>query len=253
MTSSFSRRVCRRVLICPIVAAIAAVAVAAPVSAQDNQPGWLSVAIVQVKSGHGPDFEALASDLMQAQQDAGMPATQVYEVLLGSAGEYHFVTPVASIAETETGAPPMDPAEMAVWFSRVTQHLESARFFYASIHAEHSIQTDAGESAELLLLQTIRTVAGMQDEYSEWIEDFLMPALRESDVAGHTLSSGVFGDSVQNFYHAVSIPSWDFLDMPHPLVRSMGQRAFEQMNERTEGIVESVGLVIARPRNDLMP
>ena len=229
------------------------VLMSAPASAQDGQPAWLSVAIVQVKAGHAPDFEALASDLMHAQQEAGMPAGQIYEVLLGNAGEYHVVTPVASIAANETSPPPMAPEAMAVWLSRVTQHIDSVRFFYAQIHAEHSIQTDAGAGAEMLLLQTIRTVAGMEDEYVDWVTDFLMPALRESDVAGHTLSSGLFGDSPQNFYHAVPVVSWSFLDQPHPLMRSLGQRAFEQLVERTEGIVESNSIVVARARNDLMP
>ncbi|MGD8341175.1 MAG: hypothetical protein PVH89_10355, partial [Gammaproteobacteria bacterium] len=218
-----------------------------------DQPAWLSVAIVQTKAGHAPDFEALAGDLMHAQQEAGMPASQIYEVILGNAGEYHIVTPVASIAATETSPPPMAPEAMAVWLSRVTQHIDSVRFFYSQIHAEHSIQTDAGGSAPFLLLQTVRTVAGMEDEYVEWIADFLMPALRGSDVAGHTLSSGVFGDSPQNFYHAIPVTGWAYLDQPHPLARSMGQRAFEQLMGRTEGLVESNSIVIARARNDLMP
>jgi hypothetical protein len=226
---------------------------AGPSFAQNDQPNWLSVAVVQVKPGHAPDFEALLSDLLQAQQDEGRPGSQVFEIALGNAGEFHIVTPVASIAATETAPPPMDPAQMTQWMSRVTQHLESARFFYAALHPEHAIQTDAGGSAELLVLQTIRTVAGSQDEYAEWVTDFLVPALRDSDVAGHTLSTGLFGDSPQNFYHAFVVRGWSELDQPNPLQRSLGQRAYEQLLDRNEGLVESVNIAVARVRSDLMP
>ncbi len=253
MTSERLNKFLRNVVCAPIALAAAAAFVSMPASAQDDQPAWLDVAIVQIKPGHAPDFEPLVRELMQALQAAGRPTPQVFEVVIGRPGEYHLVTPVASIAANEMAGPPMEQAQMAVWMQRVTQHIDSVRFFYARLHPEHGIQTDAGGSAEIMVLQTIRTVSGMQNEYAEWVADYLVPALRETDIAGHTLSSGAFGDSSQNFYHAMPVSGWDYLDMQGPLQRSMGQAAYDRMIDRVDGIVESNSSVVARMRGDLQP
>lgn len=227
--------------------------IALPVFAQDVAPAWLQVVIVQVKPGQAPDFEDRIRELMQARQDAGLALGNVFEVAAGSPGEYHIVAPMVSMAELDNPTPPMAPPEMAVWTNRVLQHVESTHWFYARIYPEHGIQNDAGANANLLILQSNRVVAGKQAEYQEWVAQYMMPAARESNMLGHTLSQGVFGDSPQNFYHAMPVANWSAFDTPNPLLQSLGQRSFDQLMDRLDGVVESTALTVARVRSDLMP
>ena len=232
--------------------AVAATLVASPLSAQDATPAWLEVVVVQTKPGHAFDFEDRVRELTQALSDAGMPGMQVFEVQAGSPGEYHFVTPMVSLAALDNETPPMEPALMAMWTARTLTHVESTKWFYAELYPEHAMQTDAGGSSDMLVLQTVTTVAGKEAEYEAWVADHYMPALRQSNALGHTLSRGIFGDSLQHFYHAAPVDSWARLNEPHPLAQSLGQRGFNQLMDRADGIIASRSLIVARVRPDLM-
>ena len=64
------------------------------------------------------------------------------------------------------------------------------------------------------------------------------------------MSQGAFGDSDQNFYHAIPIANWAALDQPDPLVTAIGQRRADQMIDALDGIVDSSEVIIARIRTD---
>jgi len=226
---------------------------ALPTFAQDAAPTWIQVVIVQVKPGQAPEFEDRIRELMQGRQDAGLPLGNIFEVEAGSPGEYHIVVPMASMAELDNPTPPMSPPEMAVWTSRTLPHIDSTHWFYARLYPEFGIQDDAGASANLLILQSNRVVAGKQAEYLDWVAEYMMPAARESSIIGHTFSQGVFGDSPQNFYHAMPVANWAEFDTPNPLQQSLGQRGYDQLVDRLDGILESTSLTVATIRSDLMP
>jgi hypothetical protein len=234
------------------VVALAAL-IALPAVAQEAAPAWIQVVVVQVKPGHGPDFEDRISELMAARQAAGLPLGNVFEVEAGSPGEFHVVTPLQSMGQLENEAPPMAPPEMVAWTNRVLQHVDSTHWFYARLYPEHGIQNDAGASANLLILIKRRVVDGKQAEYQAWVADHMMPAARQSDMLGHTFSQGIFGDSPQNFYHAMPVANWSAFDTPNPMQQSLGQRAYDQLMNRLDGIVESTELTVAAVRSDLMP
>lgn len=224
-----------------------------PALAQDAAPAWIQVVIVQVKPGHAPEFEDRISELMQARQAAGQPLGNVFEVEAGSPGEYHVVTPLQSMGQLETQAPPMAPPEMVAWTNRVLQHVDSTHWFYARLYPEHGITTDAAAAANLLILVKRRVVDGKQAEYQAWVADHMMPAARGADMLGHTFSQGIFGDSPQNFYHAMPVANWAAFDTPNPMQQSLGQRAYDQLMNRLDGVVESTDLTVATVRSDLMP
>ncbi|MDX1563631.1 MAG: hypothetical protein R3305_11925 [Gammaproteobacteria bacterium] len=234
--------------------AVTAVAMlfAVPASAQEATPNWLEVVIVEVVPGHAADFEDRIKELTQALYDSGQPGMQVFSVEAGNPGEYHFVTPRVALAALDDEAPPMEPALMAAWTARTMTHIGSMKWFFAELYPEHAMQTDAAESSEMIVLQKVRTVAGKEAEYEAWVADHYMPALRESDALSHTLSHGVFGDSLQHYYHAAAVANWARFDQPHPLALSMGERAFNQLMDRLDGIVEDRSLIVARIRPDLM-
>lgn len=221
--------------------------------AQDVAPAWLDVAIVRAKPGQNADLEDRIRELLQAQQDSGQTVSQVFEVAAGNPGEYHIVTPIVALAMNDNPVPPMPPAEMAAWVARIVQHIDSARFFYARLYPDHAIQTEAGNSAPMLLLQTVRVIAGKDAEYETWLSEDVLPALRESNAIGHTLSRGAFGDSPQNYYHAIAVENWASLDGPNPLMQHLGQRGYEQLMDGADDIVESISLTLASVRSDLMP
>jgi len=228
------------------------VSVAARAQAPTPTP-WLDVAIVQVKGGMAPDFEDRVKELQAARKAAGMPVMQVFNVVRGHPNEYHLVTPVQSLAQANSAPEPMGPAARATWLSRITVTTDSVRFFYAMNYPQHTVQGPQGAPRpELLLLRTTRVVSGKEAEYEKWITKEYMPAFRATNPLGHTMSRGMFGDNVANFYHAVPVANWGAFDAGDPVAKSLGQERMDRMIKGLDGIVESSELIVARIRYDLM-
>jgi hypothetical protein len=179
--------------------------------------------------------------------------TLVFSVVRGHPNEYHLVTPVQSFAQANSGPDPMAPAARATWLARITSTVDSVRFLYARVYPQHGVEgNQSGPAPELLMLRTTHVISGKQAEYENWIATQFMPAFKQTNPLGHTMSQGAFGDSDQNYYHAIPIANWAALDQPDPLVAALGQRRVEQMLNALDGIVMDSSVIIARTRTDLM-
>ena len=220
---------------------------------QDGLPAWLRIAVVQVKGGRGPEFEDLLRQFIAARVADGRPGGQVFQIVLGHPNEYHYVIPVQSIEAQENAGMPMPPPQAALWTQRITETTESVRFFYATTYPDHGVQPPANSpTPTLLLLRKIRVAQGMEAEYESWVADQYMPAFRQSGPLGHTMSRGVYGDSLQHYYHAYPLAGWGDLDAPDPLIRILGERRYDQVFNAIDDIVVDHEMVVGRIRTDMM-
>lgn len=222
--------------------------------AQDaGQPGWLDVVVIQVKGGMALDFEDRVRELQAARAAADMPPMLIASVARGHPNEYHLVSEVPSLEQANSAPPPMEPAEFAAWVARITSAVDSVHFFYAMTYPQHGIEgNQGGQAPQLLSLRKTRVVSGKQEEYEDWIANEFMPAFRQTNPLGHTMSRGVLGDSDQHFYHAVPVANWAAFDAGDPLAEVLGERRMAQMLDGLDGIVESSEVIVLTLRNDLM-
>lgn len=237
---------------CLLGAALLAVGLSATAQAQNNGPApWLHVVIVEVRGGQSAQFEDLLRDYLAAAQDAGNPPSQVFQVVLGHPNEYHIVTAVQSIEGYENMPPPMPEAMAALWQSRITDTVHSVRFFYAATFPDHGVQAPANApQPSLLLLRKIKVDQGKEAAYESWVADQYMPAFRQTDPLGHTMSHSIYGDSILNYYHAYPLAGWADLEAPDPLIEVLGQR-YDRVFGAIDDIVVEHEMVVARPRPDL--
>lgn len=224
-----------------------------PLSSQAQQtppqvPAWLSVLIVHVKSGQGPQFEDLVKKITMASNKANRPPVQVFQVVNGEQGVYHIVSTHQALAENDNPLPPpMKPEDMANIINRLLPTTDSARSFTARTYPQYSMLDANGAPPKLEILRTTRVVATRGDDYVKWLERYLMPALKEAKVSNFVLSRGFLGDSPQNFYLTVPVANWAEFDQPDPVGAALGQAA----TDRLRGIVESTEITLVRPRPDL--
>jgi hypothetical protein len=221
-------------------------------SQQTQLSPWLDVAIVEVKGGRAADFEDRVKELMTARANANMPPTLTAQVVAGQPNVYHFVSPMQNLASNDNPTEPMSPEKMAMWQSRISETTDSVRFFAARTYPEYEIATPQGAPAPtLLFLRRVEIAPGRQADYEAWVDGELMPALRETDVLGHTMSSGFVGDSPQNFYHAIPLENWAALDGQDPLREVMSQAQYDRLIAGLVGIVQEDEITLLRLRNDL--
>lgn len=233
--------------------ALASTSLAQPGQPQEIPP-WLDVVVAKAKLGHEADLEDRMREMAQAQAgNADAPQVSVFQVVSGHPNEYHIVIPRPSMAVADTpAAPPMPPEQMARWEQRISAATESVRFFVARTYPQFTIAPDPNApEPTLLMLRTIQVAPGRQGEYEAWVAQRLMPVLRESNVLGHTLSSGFVGDSPQNFYHAVPLENWAALDR-NPILEALGEQGFQEFAQSIAGIVQRDEITVFRPRTDLM-
>jgi hypothetical protein len=224
---------------------------------QQQQAGlapFLDVVVVQVKAGQGPEFEELVKKFAAAARKANLPPVQIFEVVRGTQGVYHIVTPMQALAQMDNPPPPpLKPEDMANLFNRLLPTLASGHSFVARTYPQFSILPSAppAPASSLAVLITTRVVAGRQAEYLKWVGSDLVPAIKKAKVPSYVMSGGFLGDSDQNFYGVVPVANWAAFDGPNPLVAAMGQAAFDKMFDKLDGIVESGELTLLRPRPDL--
>jgi hypothetical protein len=237
------------VLFCGVFAACAA----GRASAQDaGPPPWLDVAVAQVKGDRTGEFEDLMKDYLQARKAAGLPVGQVFQIVLGNGSEYHIVAPAQSVAAGMQAQPPMPEADWAQWVSRITDTVDSVKFFYASTYPQHGVMAPANSpTPTLILLRKITVAQGKEAEYEAWVADQYMPAFRQTGPLGHTMSRGVYGDSLQHYYHAYPLAGFADLDAPDPLIGVLGQRRYDQVFNALDGVVVDHEMVIGLIRSDL--
>ena len=193
----------------------------------------------------GLDFEdRLEGNFQAARRAAGMPAMQVFHIARGHPNEYHLVTVVPSLAAANGAGQPMPPAVYATWFGICDGGF---RWFLSqsAIHSTVSKQRGRRAAGAPIAADDVRDL-GKEAEYENWIANQFMPAFRQTNPLGHTMSRGVFGDNVSNFYHAEPIANWAAFDAGDPLVQVLGERRMEQMLANgLDGVVESSELVVS--------
>jgi hypothetical protein len=222
----------------------------APAHAQNApQYQWLSVYILHVKSDRVGEFESLVKEMTAASAKAGEPPTQVWNVEAGEGGVYHVVQPMVSMGSLDNEKPPMGPAQMALWVQRITNTIDFSKHFIAHMVAQ--IAAPNAPPATLTTLRTVTVAAGKQDEYIAWLKNDLTPAFQKANM-GSVVTQGAFGDSARHIYFAGGVANWAAFDKPNPLVAALGQKAYDTLFDKVEGMVQENVLTVLRPRPDLM-
>lgn len=230
------------------------IAAAAP-DAQQAQPMWNGVRVIQVKHDQVGEFEALMKELRTAVQGSGQPGFTVWKTELGDMNTYHIASQFDSFAASFANMePPMEPTEWANWLNRIEGTIDSHTVAVARLRPDLSIVPDApqGQQApDLLMLITDTVMAGKTREYESFIRDEVVPALRQADINGMIANEVMFGAEGRTWVFAVPLPGWAALDQPSPLVEALGEQGAEELMLRVDALVESTETNVLRYREDL--
>jgi hypothetical protein len=238
----------------------------APGEAQQAQPLWNGVRVVQVKHDRTGDFEALIKELGTALSAAGLPPISVWQVEIGDVNTYHIVSQFESFADVANEeAMPMEPMEWATWMNRIGATIDSHQAMIARVRLDMSVMPEAQgqqgsqgaqdgqtpEEPELLMLMATTVLPGRAQDYENWIRDEVLPVMRESDGLGVVTNQMAFGADDRMWVFAIPLSGWSELDMPSPLHRSLGEAAAEELLSRGDAMIERREATILRSRPDL--
>ncbi len=225
---------------------------AAPVmlSAQQlENPGLISVRLVDVRPGAAAEFEAAIAEVSAASQAAGRPYYHVFQTLRGSSlPSFSIITPEGAFNDL----PPLD-VDGSV-FDRIGHSLNGSTLLTINIAEELSVIPESGvaPSGDFMYVRVRRTSPSDQQAYFDWHENQLTAALREAGVADIRAGRVIMGGDTNTFvrfYYGDSIQSAPGGGVN--LFESMGQRDFERMIEAEADLLVGSEDYVYRFREDL--
>lgn len=219
---------------------------------QDDDRTWLQVRTVHVKPDRYNDFEDLQIQLSEAQQAAGISGRMVWEEIRGDLSTFHIVQSVGNLAELdEPSEPLMEEEAWAAWIKAIYETTDSSTRTILRSHLEWSIPADEDSEPGLLVLRTTKVKPSKMYEYHGWIQDQLVPALKEGGAKGVTFNHTVFGGDSTTWVSGSRIPNWAALQRRRGSLAHMSNEDYVALMTPLGDMVISSDLRVLRYRADL--
>ena len=228
------------------VALLVSVALAPGAHAQDGQ--WMRVDIVQVLPDKLEEYiEIQLEQVNPALQRAGVPYRSSWRTAeFGNTYERLFVTPIASLADFDTGGPlarALEPDRLARIRDRVRRCTQSRQSYAIRYHPEMSVEVDNPSGLFLAQLATVEIAPGRRGEWEAFLRENL-PKFRDADVV-FGVYERVFGPGPVSWQIVENHSTYAALAQPTILERAFGDQA-EDVAARLSGIVTAVEQTVLR-------
>ena len=221
-------------------------------SSQDDDRTWLQVRTVHVKPDRFDDFVALQIKLSEAQKEAGRTGRRVWQEIRGDLATFHIVNSVDNLAELdEPNEPPMAEEEWTAWLTAIYDVTDSSSRTILRSHLEWSIPADEDSEPGLLVLRYTTVAPNRMGDYHGWIQDQLLPALKEGGAQGVTINHTAFGGDVTTWVNGTRIPNWAWLQRRRGSLAYMSDEDFAALFAPVADMVTARELRILRYRADL--
>jgi hypothetical protein len=232
--------------------AIAAVVASSPtqVVAQDNERTYIQVRSVTVKGGMFQEYLELQKQLKAAMEAGDRPGRSAWQEVRGDLSTLHFVTALDRFEDMDTPfEPPMDEDAWSEWVGAITSATQASTRTVIRTHPEFATASSENREPNLLYLR-FRTVGpGMMDDYHDWVENDLSPALKEGG-ADVTFSHVVLGGNNRTWISGAYLDNWAQMDTPGPFAHMSEAEIDALLGPADEMVVASENRLL-RYRADL--
>lgn len=219
--------------------------------AQDDEPNWLNVRVIEVKPDRTGEWETLQKEMSAAMQKAGS-ARSIWKVANGDVDVYHIVTMVPKMGEADQpGENPLGATRFAQWAAQVAQCVGRRQVLTLRNRPELSVPAKEGREPKLLMLSMRTVVPAKVRDYAGYLRDDYLPALKKSKRDGVYVHQVFAGGSPDTWVVASWIDSWGAFDTPHPVVTALGQDEARAIFDKGRSMVEGRERVVLSYRADL--
>ena len=172
--------------------------------AQDDEPGWLNVRVIEVKPDKAAEWEQLQEQRSEAIKKAGLPGRDIWEVVRGDIDVYHIVNRVQNLGGNDEPQPDLlGEAGFQQWISRVNQCVGDRQVLTLRRMPELSIPAKEGRKPNLAMLR-LRTTGPAQGQAYRLPQGRPYPGAKESESRRGVCKPGLRGRqrSHLGFFHA---------------------------------------------------
>ncbi len=214
------------------------------VAAQDSDRTYIQVRTAHVKGGMFDEYVALQKQLTEALKADGRPGRTVWQEVRGDLRTFHSVSSLDNFAANdEPFEPPMDEDAWAEWVAAIRNTTDSSTLMILRTHPEYSTASAEGRERNLLYLRYRTVDQGKMDDYHDWVENHLSPALKKGG-ADVTWSHVVLGGNNRTWINATYLDNWAAMD---------GEGPFADMSEEEiDALLSPSGKMVVESENRLL-
>lgn len=213
--------------------------------AQDVQRTWIQVRTVHVKPGMVNEFVELQKDLVAALKSDERPGRSTWREIRGDLATFHFVQPVADLAELDKPfEPPMDADDWQNWVADLLDSIDSSSRTILRRHQEWSLPAKPGSTPNLAVLRTTTVLPARMGDYHAWVSEQLLPALRKGGATGVNFNHQVFGGNANTWVVGAQIDGWAQLQTPRGSLAYMSDADYASLMSPLGDMVTATDLRI---------
>jgi hypothetical protein len=216
-------------------------------------PQWTIVTTSQIRPEFRAEFESGQKELTAAYKKAGVPYRVVVQTVFGDVMEYTSITPLAKYADMDGPSPivkALGEAGSQRLLKRVGGTLVSVHRVGLLALDDISIRT-AGDPGEYVHVMTFHLRPGKGNDFTAFMKDDYLPALRKADVANAWLNMPVFGGDTNDRVMVIFMHKLAEIDAGPPTRKALGVEGARRLGAKQADIVASVSHSVGHVRADL--
>ncbi len=215
-------------------------------------PQWSVVTQTQIKPEFRAEYEAAQKEISAAYRKAGVQRL-VAQTLQGDLDEYLSIIPLGkfaemdgpSVMETALGAAPSQQL-----LRKIGGYLIGVRRMTTLALNDVSIQTP-GDAGEYAVVASWRLAPGKGPDFTAFMKNDYLPAMRKADVANLWVSQMVFGGDLSDRVVVRPMHKLAEIDAGPLTTKALGADGARLLAIKQAAIVESIHYTVSRLRLDL--
>ncbi|HME10115.1 MAG TPA: hypothetical protein VKG25_23865 [Bryobacteraceae bacterium] len=217
-------------------------------------PNWSVITTARIRPEFRAEWEAMQKEITAAYKKGGAPFRVVTQTIMGDLMEYTSIVPLGKWAEMDDPSP-IEKALGAPGSQRLLKragaYLTGAdRVSSLALH-DISIETPMADPGQFVAITRYRLVTGKGAEFTEYMKNDYIPAMRKAEIANLWLSQTVFGGDPNERVMIRFMHSLAEIDAGPPSRKALGAEGAARLAAKQNGIIAAARYSIVRVRPDL--
>jgi hypothetical protein len=218
-------------------------------------PEWYSVAVIKVKPDMITEYADLQkNEVIPAQKKGGVKERAVWQpAVFGPAYEYHVVTPIEGLARYDSPSPMVNALGeegARTLQAKIRRLVDGSQTYLMRLRADLSNPPQMTGPPKLAVVTFISTASGRGADFANVLKSDVTPAVRKAQM-GYLVYQTMLGGDINGFVTVAPVESFATLTLPTPIVKAMGQDAYDRLTAKTAGLVTALERHIMRFNPDL--
>jgi hypothetical protein len=215
------------------------------------QPRWSQVMLVRVKPEMATEYaEFVKSETIPAQQKAGTKWRDAWVTAgFGEALEYAVITPIEDFAQYDGPG----PIVRALGEDGARDYMAKVRRMISSTHTYAMLSrpdlsnytTPETQVPKLIVLTRWQVAPGRATEFETIIKNEVLPLVKKHNI-GYWVSQITLGGGMHEYATAMPYESFADIGKGNPIMRAIGQDAYNRLVMKTAGVVASASRTVLR-------